>query len=571
MVIFLHITDHSSDPLILKLAERLQKQQRNDGGWVAYDDQPDNVSASTLAYFALRLADCDPESARMQSAEAHILRLGGLMQTSNLTKVILASAGQLPWTVLPDPQISTLIFSRLSPVNLYDFASFTRVHIPSIMILSHLSYQAPIPAKYSLSNLLTDKSQVPRPRPVIRNIRAIDRCRQYLLGHLEPNGTIAGYLTATAMAAFALQAIGLPRDRQVVERMVEGVKTFTYQRGSFLHQQVFSSTVWDTALCARTLQMVPKYAGSDVVRHAVDYLLRKQQSRFGDWRFHTPNTPPGGWGFSNVNTRWPDVDDTLASLTAIRPFIQHSERHQSAYRRGLRWMLAMQNDDGGWSAFDRNCNKSFLERNAFNDMGRAVTDPSTADITGRAVEFLHEATPAGRAATRPAVRWLLADQRHDGSWFGRWGIAFLYGTAAALQGLRAAGVPPRHPVCERALTWLEGVQNDDGGFGESCASDTADRFVPLNRSVASQTAWGLLAMMAASSRRTHAIDRAVQYLLDSAREKGGWLEAYPTGAGVAGQAYLRYHSYPQVWPTIALCTYRERYARRSRLAVPAHR
>lgn len=554
MVIFLELLGES-DETTIRLCQSLLKRQRKDGAWVAYSDQEDNLSISALCYLALRLGGCTRSNPALLKAEHYIRKQGGLTKASNLAKIYLCVAGQVPWSALPYVPMPGMLFSPISPVNLYDFASFTRVHIPSILMLSDLQFQIPVAKDKSITYLLSAGSPSPEKRNVRQpNQRVIAECRNYLLTHMESNGTLAGYLTATTMAVFALLATGMPKTHEVIQKSIQGLKALCYQTKSFIHQQMFTSTIWDTALSMQVLQQSKEgMRPSAKLANTAAYLLKKQHSLVGDWTHHAPGIRPGGWGFSRVNQKFPDVDDTLAVLGALLPYRQAQRSH---WDRGFQWLQGMQNSDGGWSAFDRNCNKQFLERVALNDMGRAVTDPSTADITGRVLGLMKLSGRSSNAAMQRGTNWILSAQRRDGSWFGRWGIAFLYGTAHASEGLVAAGVPVQNTALVNARRWLERIQNSDGGFGESCQSDAKDVYCALGMSIPSQTAWALQGLMATSPNRTEAIEAAAEYLISNCREGVGWRETYPTGAGVAGQAYIRYHSYPYVWPTLALAKYR---------------
>ncbi|WP_303798171.1 prenyltransferase/squalene oxidase repeat-containing protein [Alicyclobacillus macrosporangiidus] len=288
------------------------------------------------------------------------------------------------------------------------------------------------------------------------------------------------------------------------------------------------------------------------LRRAAQYLASRQQDLPSDWCVHAPSVQPGGWGFSDVNTRYPDVDDTAAAVQALYPYRRDV---WPVWKQGVRWLIGMQNEDGGWGAFERDSGKRWLERLPINDMGQAMTDPSSADLTGRVIEALSSMHVPARRAIARGVQWLRGAQREDGSWRGRWGICFLYGTWAAVSGLAAAGVPRDDPALRRAAAWLCSVQHADGGFGESCRSDEVDEFVDLAASTPTQTAWGLMALLAAVGPEAPETRRAAAALMDMAQPSGGWGEAYPTGAGIAGQAYIRYHSYPMVWPLLALARY----------------
>ncbi|MFB5189655.1 terpene cyclase/mutase family protein [Alicyclobacillus fastidiosus] len=558
MVIFLHLVGNSDDPLVGELSETITQAQTPEGSWVAYPDQTGNASLTTLCYFALKLSHYEMDSGSEDRARQFILDHGGIRHTSNLTKIVLACAGQLSWRELPPPFIDFVLWGEHAPVDIYDFASFTRLHMIPFMLLSHLDFHVDLPAEVGVKDLVTPSFSVPHIRIPFEHQRAVDAAREFILDRLEENGTLASYHFATVLAVLALIAIGEEADREVIETAIQGLKEMAHRHGSYVHQQQFTSTVWDTALSMRALQATRLPMCNEALERGFAYLINQQHVDAGDWQVHLPKVKPGGWGFSDINTLYPDVDDTVAVLKVIHPF---QARCRAAWRRGVKWVLAMQNDDGGWSPFDHDCNKAWLEHIPLNDMGKAMTDPSTADITGRVLETIGSTGIRAQSAVTNAVHWLTEHQQSDGSWMGRWGVTFIYGTWAAVRGLRAVGLPRDTPPIQRALAWLEQVQNPDGGFGESCASDQLGSYQPLGYSTASQTAWALMAMMSASSGLSKPILRAVEFLMNSACEEGGWNECYPTGAAVAGQAYIHYHSYREVWPLLALCMYLDRFRR----------
>jgi sporulenol synthase len=563
MIIFLYGIGLHADSLIPELSQRLKQSQNLDGSWSAYADQKDTLSATTLAYFALLLAGEDKSRSRMQNAQHIIRQQGGIMRVSNLTKIVLATAGQIPWSSVPGGHIEWISGGPPIPVNLYDFNGYARLHLVPFMLLSHLQHQFPVPDELSLADLILPSGHLSAmQKPSIRiphfNRQAVDRCHTFLLERIEPNGTWASYLTATVFAVFALRALGYPAQHRIVQRAIDGLKGLVYRRHGVVQEQLFTSTVWDTSLCMQALQQVKFNSSRAALQRGAQYLLSRQHKKPSDWKEHNASAQPGGWGFSDVNTLYPDVDDSISALYALHPF---QRQYPDAWRRGADWVLSMQNEDGGWPAFDKNCTKFWLEYLPINDMGKAMTDPSTADITGRVLEGIR-ATQLDSQDTQKAldrgVNWLFRHQRRNGSWPGRWGIAYLYGTWAAVRGLRASGIRADHTAMRKALHWVESVQHADGGFGESCRSVTEGDFVDWPDGTASQTAWGLMALMAASDKRTRAMDKAATFLAERVDSGGGWPEAYPTGAGVAGQAYLRYHSYPYVWPLLALVEYGRR-------------
>lgn len=579
MVIFLHLIGQSQHPVIRPLCASITKRQQASGSWTSYPDQTADHSLTTLAYFALLLSG-EPKHARhMRDAEGIILNHGGLTQTSTFAKVLLAAAGQLPWSVIPVPPLSLISFDPAGPVSLFDVTAPARIHLPCILILSHRQYTVRLPSELSLAHLVQPEHQPPNLSLAYPNPSAMEQCKSFLLARMEQDGTWAGYLSATVLGILALQALGYQPKDPLLTKSIRGLMGLLVIQSPpttvspAVHQQFFTSTVWDTSLSMQALTTAGFPIEHPAMQQAASYLISKQQTRLSDWQYHTPNTVPGGWGFSSDNTLYPDVDDTLSALKALYPYKRRGH-WQIEWERGMRWLLAMQNDDGGWSAFDRNCNQPYLPLFAPNDLQGAVLDPSTPDITARVLDALGStrvlrssrhptwskvtvATVANKAER--AKSWLLNQQREDGSWYGRWGIAYVYGTAAGIQGLRFAGVSRGHAALQRAVAWLTHVQNEDGGFGESCHSDEQKTYVPLGTSTPSQTAWALMGMCSAAREPTRPIRKAVNYLLATASEEGGWKDGYPTGSGVTGQVYLRYHSYPVVWPLMALCMVRRKF------------
>ncbi|MFD1673959.1 prenyltransferase/squalene oxidase repeat-containing protein [Alicyclobacillus fodiniaquatilis] len=556
MVIFLKLIGDSADRLISDLCHTMAHRQRADGGWTLRPGEASDLSVTTLVYFALLLAGFPKTSPQMLKARMCIQKHGGITRASSFAKGFLAVAGQLPWSALPNPHIEMILWKEAAPINLFEISSPARIHLPSLMLLSHLNFSYHLPVDLTLMDLIDPDVEIPQRAIPLRDERAVEKCRAFLLERVEPNGTLASYLSATVMMVFALQAFGYSRNHPLIARAVMGLKDMAYRRKSFVHQQFFTSTVWDTSLAMRALTAAGVPPNSDALTRGAAYLLARQQHLLSDWHHHTANAEPGGWGFSNINTMYPDVDDTIAALMALYPF---RRMVRSQWKNGAKWMLTMQNDDGGWAAFDRNCDNVFLKLLPTGDLKQVLSDPSTPDLTGRVLHTIGYTGIRATAAVSHGVNWLLGQQRNDGTWFGRWGIAFIYGTCMAVQGLHASGIRRDHSAMKKALSWFKNIQNADGGFGESCRSDEQDVYVPLKQSTASQTAWALMGMISASARCTPEMARAAQYLVATAHSNGGWREKYPTGAGIAGQAYIRYHSYPDIWPLMALCAFRQRW------------
>lgn len=565
-----------------RLVERIRSRQLPDGGWPLYPGDAGHLSSSVEAYFALRLHGLAPKSDALRRARRFIADHGGLARVSSLTRVTLAVLGQMSWSEVPLLPIEILLLPRRSPFNLFSFVSFTRIHLVSIMVLGELAHQvkpgpvdlekeldgpadgrpraaarwhAPTLARQALARVTRYVDRAKRLlAPAAFRTRSLQVAKEYLLSHQEPDGSWGNYILSTFWGLLAMQALGCPADSAVIRRGVAGLKALLWRRDGEHFVQPCNSAVWSTAVIAYCLQETGLAADHPALAGAARWLLDSQSFRAGDWQVRCPLGPTGNWGFQDGNALFPDVDDTIAAVRAILPAADPGDFYVAdACRRGEQWALAMQNPDGGWSSFDRNCRSWWLERIPFNDMYRAMTDPSTADMTGRMLEFLGvRGRRAGEAEVDAALRWLARNQERDGSWFGRWGIAYVYGTWAALMGVGAVRGSVDDPMVARAVAWLESVQNADGGWGESCQADTAGKYVALGESTPSQSAWGLAGLVSVARGVTPAIRRGIDYLLRAQSGDGTWPETYTTGAGFAGKLYLDYRFYKDAWPLQAL-------------------
>lgn len=559
----------ADDDLVADLARAIVKRQRPDGGWGLCPDDDGDYSTTLEAYLALRLAG--GESTALARARSFLQRKRGKGELSNLTRVAFATFGILPWSAVPTLPPEQLLWPARWPLSILDFVSFTRVHLPPIMILAALNARLRLPCAEELrwlcpprfakpgSGASALRATVEPAFALARRIsslthlrpRALEDCRKFIVSRVEPDGTVGSYILSTLFSMCALRALDAKRHDALIFAMKQGLRSIVY-RGVETRMQPCSSTLWDTALNLSLLRRLGVDDDSAVVRRAVSWLLEREVQASPDAQMAREKI--AGWGFQAVNRYYPDVDDTCAVLEALEDLRSvQRDRAAAAYTRGLSWVLRMQNRDGGWSAFDRNCASPLLERWSFNDMRRAMIDPSTADMTGRTLSYVAPHLSAPQRAS--ALRWLDGDQRSDGSWFGRWGIAFIYGTWAALLGYARCGkLASTSAHAQRGCDWLARVQNSDGGWGESCLADQRDVFVS-HASTPSQTAWaveGLCAVAAASASARSARDRGLSHLLNHYQTGYGWPEDYPTGAGFAGKLYLYYHNYRNVWPARAL-------------------
>lgn len=587
MIITLRILQMNDEPLIRELHARILNEQQEDGSWkVYYDEAEGNLSTTVESYYALLFSGySQPSEPAIAKAKRFILSKGGLRNISQvLTKIILAVTGQYPWPSSLYIPLELLLLPPSAPVSFFDFSSYARVHLAPMILLSDLKFVTSSVAAPDLSDLVVDRWEDSKPEephsrglqalledikdglsklsglPHVLHHAALQRAEQYMLDRIEPDGTLYSYATSTLLMIYALLALGYDRQHAIIRRAVQGLKSMVWRSDGTVFLQNSPSTVWDTALISHALQQAGTDPGHSAIRNAVSYLAARQQRTLGDWSIHIRNPIPGGWGFSESNTMHPDVDDTTAALRAMKPMLSIEPSYRDAWNRGLNWVISMQNSDGGWASFEKDTNLELLTWLPVEGAKAVAIDPSSADLTGRTLEFWGES--AGLDRSHPfiqrAVDWLMERQEKDGSWYGRWGICYIYGTWAALTGMRAVGVEPNHPTVQRAAEWLLRTQNQDGGWGESCRSDRMMHYIPLGDSTPSQTAWALDALISVEPLPTPHIDRGIRRLISLLREHD-WKSTYPTGAGLPGFFYSHYHSYRYIWPLYALSHYRKKY------------
>ncbi|TYP72601.1 terpene cyclase/mutase family protein [Paenibacillus methanolicus] len=577
---------------VRKLADRIRGRQNPDGAWRVYPDEADgNISATIEGVLALLHAGDSPESQHMKLALNAIDRMGGAKRVSSLmTKFLLALAGYKSWPAFfPIPL--ALLLPKSAPLHFFHFSGYARVHMAPMLVLGErkprfhnpnvpklaelegsrwlfatTSSNATSEASWSdhLSRGPLDTLQewalawINAPRMLKQ--RAVDTAETYMRDRIESDGTLYSYAISTILMVFAFISLGYDKNDPVIQRAVDGLTRLFVPDGDGHHLQTTTSAVWDTALISHALQTAGLDGVQDAIAKAGRYLLGRQHDKAGDWALEAEHAEPGGWGFSEINTINPDVDDTTAALRAIEPLRGILPEAGDASDRGLNWLLGMQNSDGGWGAFERNNHHPVIQWIPLEGVEAAATDPSCADLTGRALDYL--GNTAGLSNRHPflqrAVQWLVHDQQNDGSWYGRWGVCYIYGTWAALTGLAAVGERSDHPAIRKAVQWLLDIQRPDGGYGESCVSDVAGQYVPLGRSTIVQTAWALDALTAVHAKPNDAIKRAAEWIAAHHGQPSVQAE-YPTGAALPGHVYSRYESYPIVWPLLALSHARRKY------------
>ncbi|MED5052939.1 squalene--hopene cyclase [Anoxybacillus rupiensis] len=581
MIILLRSLEINDEQLIQSLVERIESRQENNGAWkLFYDEGDGNVSATVEAYYALLYSGYRRKSdPRLRAARRRILEMGGIENAHMFTKFMLALTGQYRWPPFFPLPLEFLLLPPSFPLHFFDISVYGRANLTPLLVLLDNKYSRKTSKSPNLSELLgmrgegedwremrTDRGFLSYVKQSIlgwpAHIRAAAKQRaiQYMLKHLETDGTFYSYFSATFLMIFALLSEGYSKDHPVIAQAIEGLKNFRCTIDGQTHIQYTTAHVWNTALASYALQEAGVPPTDDAIQKANHYLLSRQHYRYGDWAIHNPYSPPGGWGFSDINTINPDLDDTTASLRAIYRMASEEGAFRQAWDRGISWLFSMQNDDGGFAAFEKNVDRRLWRYLPIDGAEFLLSDPSTADLTGRTLEFL--GTFARLTKDHPtvayAVEWLMDHQEKNGSWYGRWGICYLYGTWAAITGMAAVGVPSTHSSMQKAIKWLLSIQNSDGGWGESCKSDSAKAYIPLRTSTAVHTAWALDALVAVFDQPIPEMEAALRFLQQSLNSKD-WTVSYPTGQGMAGGFYIHYHSYRYVFPLLALSHYENKY------------
>ncbi|WP_338472969.1 squalene--hopene cyclase [Niallia sp. XMNu-256] len=586
MIILLKTLEIHDENLIQRLTERILSKQEKNGAWkLFYDEGDGNLSATVEAYYALLYSGyLKKNDARLIAAKRFILANGGINQSHLFTKIMLAITGQVKWPSFFPIPIEFILLPATFPINLYDFSIYGRAHLVPIMILADRKFRLKAKPEISVNDLKVRNSEDElftfRNQEEYRSLfssiqngiktllgypahlhqQGMEKAKRYMVNRIEPDGTFLTYFSSTFLMIYALLALGYSKHDPLILKAVDGLKSMQCKINGYTHMQFTTASIWNTSLINSTLQIAGISPTDTIITKSNEYLLSRQHLKYGDWVVHNPHGFPGGWGFADQNTIQPDVDDSTASLKSIAQTVRQDRRLHSSWERGVRWVLSMQNDDGGWPAFEKNTNNKLLSLLPIKGGEDIIADPSSADLTGRTLEFLGNYTNLSTNvdAIRKGVNWLLHDQERNGSWYGRWGICYLYGTWAAITGLSAVGIRSSHRSIRNGVKWLQTIQNEDGGWGESCKSDRKKTYVPLKHSTLTHTAWAVDALIAAHDQPTKVINRGIQYLVNHLN-RNDWTTDYPKGQGLPGAVYIHYHSYRYIFPLLALAHYRNKF------------
>ncbi len=558
-------------PEVLAATARwIRSRQRDDGSWATFHAGPPDLSTTVEAYLALRLAGDAPQAAHMRAAAEMVRAAGGVEATRVFTRIWLAMVGLWPWEQLPAMPPEVVLLPARGPVSIYDFGCWARqTVVPLTVVWAHrpvhrlavevpeLFTGAPMPparglrgrAFAALDRVLHAYER--HPQPGLRRL-ALERAVGWIVARQEADGSWGGIQPPWVYSLLALRLAGYAADHPVVAAGLAGLERFTIWEdtpaGRVRRLEACQSPVWDTALALGALRDAGLPADHPALLRAGGWLLGEEVRTAGDWALRRPDLAPGGFSFEFDNDTYPDIDDTAEVVLALRRLALPEA--EGACRRAVGWLLGMQSHDGGWGAFDADNTRRWPTWLPFCDFGEVI-DPPSADVTAHTVEMLAAEGLADHPATRAGVRWLLAAQEPDGSWFGRWGVNHVYGTGAVLVALAAAGLPGDHPALRRGAQWLVDHQQDGGGWGEDIRSYLDPAWRGRGHPTASQTAWALLGLLATGGQE-RAVRAGVGYLVDQQRADGGWDEPYYTGTGFPGDFSINYHLYRLVFPLAAL-------------------
>jgi squalene-hopene/tetraprenyl-beta-curcumene cyclase len=569
-------------PELPKMANYLRQIQNAEGGWSLFPGGPSDLSGTVKAYYALKLLGDSANSPHLTKARQVIHRLGGAEKCNSFSKFYLTALGQMPWEACPSIPPEIVYLPKWLYFNLYHVSAWTRTMILPLAIVTTLKPTRKMPPELSVAELYVGKPEdailgrdlagfptnwrkmflyVDRilkvydesPLQQLRK-RAIDDSMKWLLEHMEGCDGLGAIFPPMVYMLIVFKALGYPADHPIVAKADKDLCDFFIEEGDTIRVQPCFSPVWDTGIALHALAEARIDINSEPARRATNWLLEKECRVACDWQKNCPDgAPAAGWFFEFNNPQYPDVDDTAMVAMALKR--AGGEPAAEAVERGKTWLLAMQNDDGGWAAFDRTKSRPLLEHVPFADHN-AMQDPSCPDIAGRALESLgHCGMTVKDLPVRRAIAFLMDQQDESGAWWGRWGVNYIYGTWQVLCGLKSVGEDMTRPYVRRAAEWLLSVQKEDGSFGESCQSYEDASLKGQGESTPSQTAWGAMALMAALDPAHPSIENAILWLARNQDKDGTWPELYFTGTGFPKVFYLKYHLYRLYFPLMALGRY----------------
>ncbi len=584
-ILTMHFLGRAGEARTKKAAEYLRRLQLPGGGWPNYPGGPAEVSTSVKAYFVLKLLGDDSAAPHMSNAREVIRRLGGVEACNSFTKIYLAIFGQCSWSRCPAVPPELVLLPDWVPFNIYRMSSWSRGIVVPLSVIWAKKPFCPVPERARIDELHVPPRERPKPKRtprerfwrgvfsaadiLLRGIeaagltplrkKALSACETWIHDRLVKSDGLGAIFPPIINTILAFRCLGYAMDDPRLQAQILELERLEIEDNETLHLQPCFSPVWDTAIATVALSESGVPAADGALRRAARWLLDHEVKLEGDWKKSNPDAPVGGWYFEYANEFYPDTDDTAEVLTALSRVrlaeAAEEEGRLAAIERGQAWLLSMQNRDGGWGAFDKGCDLEVLTYIPFADHN-AMIDPSCEDITGRALETFHNlGVPSSHPGVKAAVEFLKEKQERDGTWYGRWGVNYIYGTWLVLRGLSHAGEDLSQPRYQRVAGWLRARQNADGGWGELPHSYDAPSTKGRGPSTAAQTAWALMSLFALGESGSEAVERGAAYLLREQEYDGSWRDAHWTGTGFPKVFYLRYHLYATYFPLWALSLY----------------
>ncbi len=569
-----------------KCANYILRHQNEDGGWPIYNGGPSNISASVKAYFSLKLAGYQPDHPVLDRARKKILDLGGVTKVNTFTKIYLCFLGQYDYDAVPAIPPEIVLFPNWFWFNIYEISSWSRAILVPLSIVYAKKPFKKISDELAIDELFVGGRDKSRMRLAwsekliswrnfflvfdrlthwfeavhIRPLRslALKKAEKWMLERFEMSDGLGAIYPAMLNAIIALRCQGYSLDDPQMIRALDEFEKLGIEEEDTFRMQPCKPPVWDTAYAMFALGEAGLPATDPRMVKSADWILQKQVRKPGDWTVKNKKGKPGGWYFEFNNEFYPDVDDTAMVALGLAQVEHPNGRYQlESVERAIDWVLSMQCKNGGWASFDKDNDRMVFQYIPFADHN-AMLDPPTVDITGRILEML---ATYGYAKNHPAVKKALKfirdEQEPDGSWFGRWGVNYIYGTMQVLRGLEAMGTDHHEPYVQQAAEWIRMVQNPDGGWGETCGSYDDPNTKGIGPSTPSQTAWAVMGLLAANDTRSDSVAKGIAYLLKTQKKDGSWDEPWYTGTGFPRVFYLMYHMYRQYFPLIALTTYKK--------------